>query len=362
MSEYTFRRAIRAEIPLLVGLAGGTGAGKTKSMLELLKGMTPPGKRFAVIDTENGRARHYAGEYDFDYVELHDFKPDSYADAIEAADQAGYAAIGVDSMSHEWTEGVLGWQEEEWAAKNHADSHKMLSWIKPKTSHKRLIASLLQRRAHVVLAFRAEPKTEMAKENGRTVVRTKEGAGGYEGWFPITDSRLHFELTVYLMLLAEQPGKPKPIKLYDSLKAIFPDNRVITADAGRQLAEWARGGTSQPEAQRGSVPAPADRAPSDTAGQGPDSGEGASQSRAPEPRGESGPGPTFDAFAFSEMLKAATLTVSDLRPLIGPVTRDNWQLAVTAWLIANPDKGIRDLIAEAVPPAPTADAEQGVFP
>ena len=116
------------------------------------------------------------------------------------------------------------------------------------------------------------------------------------------------------------------------------------------------------EAQRGSVPASAGRAPSDTAGQGPDSGEGASQSRAPEPRGESGPGPTFDAFAFSEMLKAAALTVSDLRPQIGPVTRDNWQLAVTAWLIANPDKGIRDLIAEAVPPAPTADAEQGVFP
>lgn len=264
MSNYTFRRAIRAEIPLLVGLAGGTGAGKTKSMLELLKGMTPPGKRFAVIDTENGRARHYAGEYDFDYVELHDFKPDSYADAIEAADQAGYAAIGVDSMSHEWTEGVLGWQEEEWAAKNHADSHKMLSWIKPKTSHKRLIASLLQRRAHVVLAFRAEPKTEMAKENGRTVVRTKEGAGGYEGWFPITDSRLHFELTVYLMLLAEQPGKPKPIKLYDSLKAIFPDNRVITAEAGRKLAEWARGGVPQTEVERDKPPAtaPAGRAPS----------------------------------------------------------------------------------------------------
>lgn len=97
------------------------------------------------------------------------------------------------------------------------------------------------------------------------------------------------------------------------------------------------------EAQRGPVPAPAGRAPSDSD----------DYDRAGEP--------AWSATEFSELLKAATLTVSDLRPLIGPVTRDNWQLAVTAWLIANPDKGIRDLIAEAVPPAPTADAEQGVF-
>lgn len=248
-TKYSVGRAVREAIPILAGLAGGTGSGKTKSMLELLKGMTPDGKRFAVIDTENGRALHYADEYDFDYLKLESHRPDDYAGAIEHLDAKGYAAIGVDSMSHEWTDGVLGWQEEEFERLGGREAIKMLSWKDPKMAHKRLVNSLLQRKAHIVLAFRAEPKTEMVKErqqdgSEKTKVRTKEGAGGYEGWFPITDSRLHFELTVYLMLLASAPGKPKPIKLYDKLKDIFPENRAISSDAGARLAEWARGGSS----------------------------------------------------------------------------------------------------------------------
>ena len=52
---YQFRRAVRENVPLLIGLAGGTGSGKTYSLLELAKGMTPAGKRFAFIDTEAGQ-------------------------------------------------------------------------------------------------------------------------------------------------------------------------------------------------------------------------------------------------------------------------------------------------------------------
>lgn len=267
MKTYAVGRAVRESIPLLVGLAGGTGSGKTKSMLELLRGMTPEGERFAVIDTENGRALHYADEYDFDVLKLSDFRPEHYEAAIEQLDKAGYAAIGVDSFSHEWTEGVLAWQEERSDSKNHAANWNAWTWIEPKRAHKALITSLLQRKAHIVLAFRAEPKTdwEAKDQQGRVKPKAKEGAGGYAGWFPITDARLHFELTVYLMLLAETPGKPKPIKLYDKLTTIFPEDRHITAEAGRKLAEWARGGTPQQ-----GVDAPASRSagapPADTGG------------------------------------------------------------------------------------------------
>lgn len=72
--------------------------------------------------------------------------------------------------------------------------------------------------------------------------------------------------------------------------------------------------------------------------------------------------PEWSATEFSERLKEATLTVTDLQPLIGPVARDNWQLAVDAWLISNPGKTTRDLIAEAVPPSgPSEPAEQQAF-
>ena len=56
-----------------------------------------PGKRFAVIDTEAGRALHYADQFQFDHGDMKPpFRPDAYADAILAADGAGYGAIIVD--------------------------------------------------------------------------------------------------------------------------------------------------------------------------------------------------------------------------------------------------------------------------
>ena len=369
-SAITFRRAIRESVPLLIAVAGSSGSGKTYSLLELAKGLTPAGKRFAFIDTEAGRGLAYADQFDFDYTELRpDFTPERYLEVIKAADKAGYPVIVIDSFSHEYagSGGLMDWHDAELDRMAGDDWKKRAAmgvpaWSKPKQAHKAMMAELLQVRAHLLFGLRAEEKIAMEKDSqGRTEIVPKSGPGGFKGWLPICEKNFPYELTCSFLLMADAPGVPKPIKLQAQHLPFFPEGKRITESAGRQLAEWARGGTSQPEAQRGSVPAPADRAPSDTAGQGPDSGEGASQSRAPEPRGESGPGPTFDAFAFSEMLKAATLTVSDLSPQIGPVTRDNWQLAVTAWLIANPDKGIRDLIAEAVPPAPS-DAEQEPVP
>jgi hypothetical protein len=83
----TFRPAVRENVPLLLGLAGGTGSGKTYSAMALAKGLAG-GKRFAVIDTENGRAKHYADDFEFDAADLHaPFRPDAYAEAIEAADR-----------------------------------------------------------------------------------------------------------------------------------------------------------------------------------------------------------------------------------------------------------------------------------
>lgn len=363
MPDYKFQRAVRENVPLLIGLAGASGSGKTYTAMTLAKGMAGD-KRFAVIDTEAGRAKHYADQFAFDHLDIHPpFRPDTYLAAINAADRERYPVIVVDSMSHEWAGdgGILDWQEEEWAKNNHAEWARMSSWIKPKQGHKAMVSKLLQVRAHVILCFRAEPKIEMAKdEKGKTIVVEKKGPGGFKGWLPICEKNLPYELTASFLFMAEAPGVPIPMKLPAQLAPFFPLERQVTESAGRQLAAWARGGTAEPEVERGSVPLPADRAPSDTAGQGPDSGDGASTSRAPEPRGESGPGPVWSPAEFSELLKAATLTVSDLRPLIGPVTRDNWRLGVTAWLMSNPGKDVRDLIAAAVPPS-AQDAEQAAF-
>jgi hypothetical protein len=247
----TFRPAVREHVGLIVGLAGGTGSGKTWSAMTLAKGVSGE-KPFAVIDTESRRALHYASDFRFDHAELRaPFRPDAYADAITAADAAGYPIIVVDSMSLEWSGdgGILDWQEEEFERLGGREATKLLSWSKPKQAHKKMVTKLLQVRAHLILCFRAEPHVEMVKEDGKTKIVPKTGLTGLHGWFPITEKSLPFELTASFLLMADRPGVPLPIKLQNQHKALFPLDKPIDETSGTRLAAWARGsGESDPPA------------------------------------------------------------------------------------------------------------------
>jgi hypothetical protein len=248
---FTFAPAVREQISLIIGLAGGTGSGKTKSAMRLAAGMSG-GKRFAVIDSEAGRAKHYAEQHAFDHGDLQPpFRPQAYTDAILAADAAHYPVIVVDSCSHEWAGegGILDWQEEElqrmagddWKRR---EACKMAAWIQPKMAHKKMVQRLLQVRAHLILCFRAEEKIDMVRDpaDGKMKIVPKVSRAGLDGWIPICEKTLPFELTASFLLTAEAPGVPKPIKLYEQHRALFPTGDPIDELAGRRLAEWAAGG------------------------------------------------------------------------------------------------------------------------
>lgn len=262
-AAFQFARAKRENVSLLIGLAGPSGSGKTYSAMLLARGLAGAAP-FAVIDTEAGRAKHYADLFTFDHGDLRPpFRPDAYADAIRAADEARYPVIVVDSFSHEHAGegGVLDWQEEqlaemvaraqkrqeerraEWQIR---ESLRFASWIEPKTAHKRMVSRLLQVRAHLILCLRAEDKMEISRDDkGRTVVQPMQTLAGFKGWIPICDKRLPFELTMSLLMLPDAPGVPIPIKLQEQHRAYFPEGRPVTEESGRRLAEWARGGAGQ---------------------------------------------------------------------------------------------------------------------
>lgn len=245
-----FRPAKRESVGLLIGLAGGTGSGKTFSAMRLASGISGD-KPFCVIDTEAGRAKHYADQFKFDHGDLRaPFSPDSYADAIASADKAGYPVIVVDSVSHVWAGdgGVLDWQEAEldrmagddWKKR---EAVKMAAWIKPKMSHKAMVQKLLQVRAHLILCFRAEQKIEMVRgDNGKMQIIAKQSLTGLDGWIPVCEKSLPFELTASFLLLAQNPGVPMAIKLQEQHKALFPVGAEINEDAGKRIAAWAAGG------------------------------------------------------------------------------------------------------------------------
>jgi hypothetical protein len=245
---FSFRPAARENVALLVGLAGSSGSGKTFTAMRLAKGIagTHP---FAVIDTEAGRANHYADQFRFDHGDLTPpFTPDRYAEAIAAADAAKYPVIVVDSMSHEHAGegGLLDWHDAELARMAGDDFRKreacnMAAWIKPKTAHKRMTQHLLQVRAHIVLCFRAEPKIEMVKVEGKWQIVEKKSLTGRDGWVPVSEKTLPYELTASFLLMADRPGVPLPIKLQQQHRDLFPLDVPITEAAGERLAAWAKG-------------------------------------------------------------------------------------------------------------------------
>jgi hypothetical protein len=74
-------------------------------------------------------------------------------------------------------------------------------------------------------------------------VRPKVSLAGLDGWVPIAEKNLPYEMTVSFLFTADKPGIPKPIKLQEQHRPFFDLGKEITEESGKKLAEWAAGGS-----------------------------------------------------------------------------------------------------------------------
>lgn len=246
----TFQPAKRQAIPLLLGVAGGTGSGKTMSALLLARGIAQ-GQPFAFIDTENGRGLHYADAFpEMQHGRLDaPFRPDRFTAAI--ADGSKHLAnvprnqrvVVVDSFSHEWAGdgGCLDWKDE---LSGGSDAKSAAAWAKVKPAHKKMMTQLLALEAHVILCLRAEEKMEIVKDAAGKIAfvpkRTLPG-GSLDGWVPITEKNVMYECTASFLLTADAPGVPRPMKLQEQHRPLVPLDRPLNEQVGSALAAWAAG-------------------------------------------------------------------------------------------------------------------------
>lgn len=259
---FSFRPAVRDNVGLLIGLCGPSGSGKTFTAMRLAAGIVGKGNRFAVIDTEANRALHYADQFDFDHGSLRPpFRPAAYIEAIRTADAAGYKAIVIDSMTHEWSGegGVIDWQEEELDRMAGTTDYgkrercKMSAWIKPKMGHKEMVQKFLQVRAHLIFCLRAEEKTKLVKnDKGKDVPVSA-------GFQPVCAKDFMFEMTASFLFEPDRAGYPIPIKLQEQHRKLFPLDRPVSEQTGEGLASWANGGMivnpAKPQPEPASTPA-----------------------------------------------------------------------------------------------------------
>jgi hypothetical protein len=262
----TFRPAKREQIPLLLGVAGGTGSGKTYSALLLARGITG-GQPFAIIDTENGRAKHYADLFpEMQHGDLRaPFRPDAYIAAIK--DGLAHLkdvpkekrVVVVDSFSHEWTGdgGCLDWKDE---LSGGDDKRSAAAWAKVKPAHRRMMTQLLGLPAHVIVCLRAEyGKVDIVRKDGKTEFVPKKTlpGGSLNDWYPESEKAFPYELTASFLVVADAPGVPIPLKLQEQHKPFVPLDAPLSEETGRQLAAWAAGSSGEPNEQAAGQEQPA---------------------------------------------------------------------------------------------------------
>jgi hypothetical protein len=245
---FTYRRAVRGQFATLIMVAGGAGTGKTFSALRLARGMAQGGKVF-VADTDNGRAKLYADEFEFEHLDLREpYRPKLFEDAAIAAQQQGAAVLIIDNFAHEHAGpgGLLEYHEEQLARLTKGDLSKrdalnMVAWIAPKMEHKHMRERLYQLNIPVILCCSAEKKIAMVlqkegQHKGKTIPVD-------QGFVPICGADIPYAMTASFMLLdVARPGVPVPIKaLLPALKPIIKLDQPLDEDTGAAIAAWMKG-------------------------------------------------------------------------------------------------------------------------
>ncbi len=184
----TFQRATKKSARLRLALIGVAGAGKTYTALNIATNL---GGRVAVIDTERGSASKYSDMFDFDVLELETFSPQNYVDAINAAEEAGYEVLIIDSLSHAWTGKGGALDQVDRIAKRSQSGNTFGAWRDVTPMHNALVDGIINARMHIITTMRA--KTDYVQEKnektGRVTVRKV-------GLAPVQRDGLEYEFDV----------------------------------------------------------------------------------------------------------------------------------------------------------------------
>lgn len=231
-----FQKAKREQVWLKVLLSGASGSGKSYSALKVATGIAKQcGSGIAYIGTEGSRNKYYADEFDYDLLELEEpFECEKYIEAIDAAVEAGYKVLIIDSMTHEW----------KWLNDVHdkMPGNSFTNWGKLKPRHHKFMDKVLNSPIHVIATARGKDDWVLEDKNGKQVPK-KVGMGQQQ------DKDISYEYTVSLMI-AQDTHVASADK--DNTHLFDGKFEVLSEKDGVRLYEWAN---------KGDAPAPKKETP-----------------------------------------------------------------------------------------------------
>lgn len=227
-------KAERKGSNVVIALSGQSGCGKTYSAIRLARGLVGPQGKIGVIDTEQKRASLYANIYGgFEVINLNPpFSPARYKEAVKTFKEAGYNAIVIDSMSHEWEGegGILDMVDE---AKAKSKRNDVGLWVMPKAEHRHLMSYILNCGMHIILCYRTKfVMEEQINEQGKkTWVKNPEPR-------VVTEPNSDYDITVKISLNKDTKFPEVIEKCPEGIEYLFPMDGYITEKAGEGIIKW----------------------------------------------------------------------------------------------------------------------------
>lgn len=221
-----FQKAKREQIWLKVLLAGPSGSGKTYSALRLAKGIANAANgKYAAIDTENGRIRYYANEFDFDDLQLEaPYTPEKYIEAIDDAVDAGYKVLIIDSITHEWDYCI--------DIHDKMPGNSYTNWAKVTPRHDAFMEKVLQSPIHIISTVRGKDTYVLEEKNGKQVPK-KVGMGYKQR----DNTEYNYTLTFNI---AQDTHIAEALK--DNTHMFEGKYDILTERDGKALYDWANTG------------------------------------------------------------------------------------------------------------------------
>ena len=224
-----FVKAKKEQIWVKMLLAGPSGGGKTFSALRVATGLAKAAdSRIAAIDTENGRIRYYANDFDFDDMQMDaPYSPEKYMAAIDEAVNAGYRVLIIDSLSPEWSFCLD-------LVNNMPGTNSYTKWKTVTPRHDAFKEKILQSPIHIIATVRGKDEYVLEETNGKKVPK-KVGLG-----YSQRDG-LEFDYTTTLNL----DQNTHRFQATKDNTHLFEDRYdLLTEDDGVLLYQWANDGES----------------------------------------------------------------------------------------------------------------------
>lgn len=168
--DFVFEEAVREKAKLRMAITGPAKAGKSTTALRIASNLIPGGK-IVLIDTERESSKKYAPQpgqqpneeeltFKFYRVDLPNFKPQTYIDAIHAAEKFGADMIIIDSLTHAWKDLLA----QKTALDDLPRSNSYTNWGKLTPQHEQLIETMLQSPCHIIATMRTKMAYEQVKD------------------------------------------------------------------------------------------------------------------------------------------------------------------------------------------------------